>query len=492
MFTGLRSVAEDNRGYIWVGTRTPELVKIPLELITHEKESINEVQRYSPKMQLTDVFAYGDEVAFSNYSGLLSYVEETDSFVPCYLFGNEIAKIPKMFSSLEKDYQNNVWVGGNEVFLFHSDGTYTLEKLSFHQFEEVFSAFVFFHENEQRTWIGGNNGLFLLRKEPQMMYPEKVQAVISKVNISRDLLDLHINSIQWPGGNSGDETPDYPLRIDLTRNNSQVTFYFSLPYFNNENKTQFSYRLKNYSETWTNWSNEHFATYSNLPSGNYTFEVRALTINKQTSKEASIQIHVPTPWYVTNYAILFYLLFVAGLIYFIAAVISKQRIRKQLRIEDVIRKRMQENKITAIVQTVGKSTDTKPEDRSPEYVGKPIKPTDSKQRREVFLEKSLEIIENHIGDPDFGVESFCEKMNMNQAFLYRKILAVTGMSINSFIRNTRLKKAAQLLLETDLTISEVAYQTGFSTPSYFTRCFKNEFGKSPRDFVQSQHKTLKP
>ena len=83
---------------------------------------------------------------------------------------------------------------------------------------------------------------------------------------------------------------------------------------------------------------------------------------------------------------------------------------------------------------------------------------------------------------------FCREMGMSQARAYRKLISLTGMSINEFIRNIRLKKAAQLLVESDYTISEISYMTGFGSPGYFTKCFKTEFGINPRDFAPNRKK----
>ena len=70
---------------------------------------------------------------------------------------------------------------------------------------------------------------------------------------------------------------------------------------------------------------------------------------------------------------------------------------------------------------------------------------------------------------------------MGKMTLYRKLTSLTNLSGNSFIRNIRLKKAAQYLNAGHYNISEVAYMVGFKDPAYFTRCFKKEFGKSPSD-----------
>ncbi|WP_424364371.1 two-component regulator propeller domain-containing protein [Maribacter sp.] len=99
-----------------------------------------------------------------------------------------------------------------------------------------------------------------------------------------------------------------------------------------------------------------------------------------------------------------------------------------------------------------------------------------------FLSQLKKVLDSHISDPDFNSEFFCRQMGMSRTQLHRKLTAIVGMSTTEFIRSQRLKLASDLLLNTDASVSEVAYQVGFSTPSYFNRCFKEYFGKTPSAF----------
>ncbi len=73
---------------------------------------------------------------------------------------------------------------------------------------------------------------------------------------------------------------------------------------------------------------------------------------------------------------------------------------------------------------------------------------------------------------------------MSRMNLYRKLLSITGQTPSDFIKTIRLKKAASLLLEKSTTIVDVAYAVGYSTPSYFTRSFKTEFGMTPKQYIE--------
>lgn len=104
---------------------------------------------------------------------------------------------------------------------------------------------------------------------------------------------------------------------------------------------------------------------------------------------------------------------------------------------------------------------------------------------EQFLNNAISVIEQHLAETNFDVNTFAEKLNMSKSSLYRKIKTMTGLSPNEFIRNIRLKHACQLLKDPSISISEVAYLVGFSIPKYFTLCFKTEFNMTPSEYQKS-------
>lgn len=97
----------------------------------------------------------------------------------------------------------------------------------------------------------------------------------------------------------------------------------------------------------------------------------------------------------------------------------------------------------------------------------------------LFLEKLSKIINKNLDNPDLTVDMIGAEVNLGRVQLYRKCKAASGMSPNELLRTARLNKAYQLLKDTDKTVSEVAYSVGFSSPSYFAKCYKDLFGKNP-------------
>ena len=101
-----------------------------------------------------------------------------------------------------------------------------------------------------------------------------------------------------------------------------------------------------------------------------------------------------------------------------------------------------------------------------------------------FLRRMRDLIETHLADSDFGVEQLGEEIGMSRAQLYRKCKALTNYSPVELIRNTRLKRAQQMLAQGEETIAQIAYSVGFTAPSYFTKCYKEYFGENPIELVK--------
>jgi DNA-binding response OmpR family regulator len=103
-----------------------------------------------------------------------------------------------------------------------------------------------------------------------------------------------------------------------------------------------------------------------------------------------------------------------------------------------------------------------------------------------FIQKAMEIVEKNIDNADFSVEELSHALNMSRVNLYKKLLSLTGKTPIEFIRIIRLKRAAQLLRGSQLTIAEISYKVGFNNPKYFTKYFKEEFGVLPSVYAQQQ------
>lgn len=103
-----------------------------------------------------------------------------------------------------------------------------------------------------------------------------------------------------------------------------------------------------------------------------------------------------------------------------------------------------------------------------------------------FLEDVLQCIEKHLGETNFGIDNLCMELGVSERQLQRKIKLITNKSPNQMIRSFRLHRARDFIVNDQLGISETAFNTGFSSLSYFSKCFRDEFGKTPSEMARSQ------
>ena len=121
---------------------------------------------------------------------------------------------------------------------------------------------------------------------------------------------------------------------------------------------------------------------------------------------------------------------------------------------------------------------------SPQTSEPPTTPQPDSLANEVeapFITRFKTIVEQSMGDSELSVEIIGTEMGLSRVQLYRKVKALTGTTPVDLLRKARLVKSRQLLTQTDLSVSEVAYKVGFTSPSYFTKCFKDEYGIVPGD-----------
>ena len=123
-----------------------------------------------------------------------------------------------------------------------------------------------------------------------------------------------------------------------------------------------------------------------------------------------------------------------------------------------------------------------------QFISKPLTHYNSVTASKVdeeYMDKLHDFIMKHISEPDLNIENLTIQLGTSKSSLYRKLKANTGLSINEYIRVCRLKQAAELLSSQKYKINEVAFMTGFSSPSYFATCFQKQFNLSPSEFVKN-------
>ena len=102
---------------------------------------------------------------------------------------------------------------------------------------------------------------------------------------------------------------------------------------------------------------------------------------------------------------------------------------------------------------------------------------------EKLLESIFNKLEENWQDPEFDIPEYCQAMAMSKSQLYRKTISLTGLSPNILLKDFRLEKARQLLKKQHYSIAQITFDSGFTSPSYFTKCFKKKYGLLPMAYV---------
>jgi DNA-binding response OmpR family regulator len=104
-----------------------------------------------------------------------------------------------------------------------------------------------------------------------------------------------------------------------------------------------------------------------------------------------------------------------------------------------------------------------------------------------FLQKALDIAEKNLSNTEFNSEDFAKEMFMSRSQLHRKLVSLTEHGPGEFIRTFRLKKAAELILEKRLSVTQISFEVGFSSPSHFTKAFRQQFNCLPTEFIEKNN-----
>jgi len=113
------------------------------------------------------------------------------------------------------------------------------------------------------------------------------------------------------------------------------------------------------------------------------------------------------------------------------------------------------------------------------------------QKDRDFMESLTGFLDKNLDNSDLSVDEICQEVGLGRTNLYKKMKSLTDQSLGEFIRTYRLKKAAAILLEEDVSVSEVIYRVGINSHSYFTKAFKMQFKFTPSEFVRRMQKPVK-
>jgi len=139
-----------------------------------------------------------------------------------------------------------------------------------------------------------------------------------------------------------------------------------------------------------------------------------------------------------------------------------------------------------IIKSLIRNRETLKEHYSSELPNESTRASVTKKIDRKFINEFSSIVESNISNENFGVDDICKEIGISRVQLYRKVKAVLGLNINDYILSVRMQRAKYLLLNEDLSISEISFKVGFSSQAYFSTVFKSKFGVTPKGFKEKK------
>ena len=269
-----------------------------------------------------------------------------------------------------------------------------------------------------------------------------------------------------------------PLTLPYDKN--YLTFHFSSLNYAQPSHVHYRYRLSGLEDEW-HIDNETkglaVADYKSLSPGNYLFEAQAALADGEWSKTLTVRVNVQPPFWLTWWAKIFYCLIVLMGVTVTTGRYLKRKREKMERENDEKVNRLFEMREEARHQFANNTN------IDPKKIG--VNPEE-----EALVAKLLKAVETHIADEDYGVDQLATDVALSRTNLYSKLRNILGISPADFIRNVRLKRAAQLLTDNPtISINDVSIRVGFSTPRNFSTQFKKMFGVLPSEYRGIQSPT---
>ena len=328
---------------------------------------------------------------------------------------------------------------------------------------------------------------FLMRENPRFSSCRPVRTVDGKCFFGSengvvliDLDELSKSSFVPPlvvtgiakENNLIDYTACWNDSIVLDSNERNLTIWFSALDYENTELVAYAYRIGN-SERWTYLGQNHSVTLAQMRPGTYRMHIRSTNSNGVwCDNERVVTIIVKPKFLETPWGVLLILLMICGIV---GAIVYTWLYIKRI-------KRQQHETMEAYLLLLERNErGTTSGEKFDQQVEIPPLPMGSSEEDEL-MKRVMAFIEDQLDNSDVTIDDMALAVGVSRSGLHRKVKSMLGTSPMEFLREARIRKAAQLLSQTSKTVSEVAYACGFSDPKYFSKCFKAAIGQTPTEY----------
>lgn len=342
-----RFLHQDDDGVIWISHGGKGVFRV---VLTENLDSVKQYKLYTtadglPSNEQNILFEYQGKGYISTIDGIYVYQNDSDTFVKDQKLNDEF-QFNGRLKTLETDDSGNVWfIAQNEsgVLRQNEDLTYTKITAPFRQLDGKYVnefEFIYPYSNDH-VFIGIDNGFAHYSSKFPKSYSKPFKSFITKVELPYIDSTLYFSIVNEPA------EFEFPYRRNAFR------FHYTAPFFENLRQLQFSYRLENFSDDWSDWSADSYKDFTNLHEGDYTFQLKAKNIYGVESDVAEFHFTILPPWHRSQLAyytyLVFFILLVFFLIRFILHRIELSKKREKLKHQQELQKKEEQFQHQALV-----------------------------------------------------------------------------------------------------------------------------------------------
>lgn len=439
----INAIVSSNEGVVYFATESRGLWRI-------SGESRLQIKDTGENYSVLTVAPDNNLWVGTKQGNVYSYSPDTNDFISrtkdCGLTGDAVLDI-------KSDDDGNLWILTSQRVMVYHPGTHIFTMMSCTDSWINLEDFQSLYKGPRGEMsVGGRGGIVTFPH-----YNEKKRRIPEPT--------VRLTSVEM--NNTSEIGVDNQKKISLSPHERNVKLFFSTFDHLNTNKVRYAYRYKQRNDNWVALpAGENSIGLSDLSKGEFELEVRATDENGLWSKSTlTVMIQCLPAWYETGWAYLFYILVVLSVVWGLGRMYMK------------LRKPIVAQTVLPLEQNPEQRHEIDPLPEEGKVEANSISASD-----EQLIKKALDMVEKNLSNPEYSIEDLSRDMCMSRATLYRKITSITGSSPSDFVKNVRLRKAAELLKEGGLSIAEIADQVGFNTPSYFTKSFKKLFGVLPTQY----------
>lgn len=469
------SMVQDRRGRIWCATIGGGLYRYsPGSSTWTGYRKRGETDSGLTSDYVTCIYIDDDGVMWlSTKDGLCRYDEDTDRFIR--------VEIPEVectdFTAVTGD-GGSLWITSSAGLVrFFPGGRAFVFTVSDGLMSDQYLTNSVMRSSDGRIYVGSDCGISSFRPDRVTTNGYVPPVLVTGVRMYGEELEPGRSEIL-------PKAIPYTDRIVFPRRTRMVGFTFASLSYAVPEKNRYAYILEGFDRDWNCSGGDADVTYTNLPYGTYRFKVRASN-NDGVWNDAGAEVIVtlPPPLLLSALFISIYAVLVVFLIWLGVRILLKRAEKRHQLSMDKLREEKERELYESrmkLCASIAHEIRTPVSYMIDHAAANAANPADAG-----FLVRLGELIEQNFADQNLSVSFLASELGISRSGLFSKVKSLLEITPNELIQLVRLKKGAGLLIENKYQINEICYMVGFSSPSYFSRCFQKQFGMKPNDFVRS-------